>query len=51
MPSTTDRLRTIVSRIGAGHGAMPKPQLPSTAVVTPSEGEGESVGSQVACAS
>ncbi len=38
MPSTSDRFFTIVSRIGAGHGAMPKPQLPSTAVVTPSDG-------------
>jgi hypothetical protein len=51
MPSTTDRLRSTVSRWDAGHGAMPKPQLPITAVVTPSETEGESVGSHVACAS
>ena len=51
MPSTTDRFFTIVSRSGAGQGAMPKPQLPSTAVVTPSDGEGDSVGSQVICAS
>ena len=51
MPSTTDRLRSSVSRSGAGHGAMPKPQLPITAVVTPSATEGESVGSQVTCAS
>jgi hypothetical protein len=51
MPSTTERLRSIVSRAPAGQGAMPKPQLPITAVVTPSEGEGESVRSQVTCAS
>ena len=30
---------------------MPKPQLPSTAVVTPSAGEGDSVRSQVTWAS
>jgi hypothetical protein len=30
---------------------MPKPQLPRIAVVTPSETDGESVGSQVICAS
>ena len=36
---------------GAGHGAMPKPQLPITAVVTPSDTDGDSVGSQVTCAS
>jgi hypothetical protein len=49
--ATTERLRTIVSRSGAGQGAMPKPQLPRMAVVTPSETEGESVGSHVICAS
>ena len=41
----------MVSRKGAGQGAIPKPQLPITAVVTPSAGEGESVLSQVTCAS
>ena len=51
MPSTTDRFFSIVSRCFAGHGAMPKPQFPITAVVTPSDTEGESVGSQVICAS
>ena len=30
---------------------MPKPQLPMTAVVTPSEGDGDRVASQVTCAS
>ena len=30
---------------------MPKPQFPMTAVVTPSEGEGDNVASQVTCAS
>ena len=51
MPSTTERFFTIVSRRAAGQGAMPKPQLPITAVVTPSDGEGDKVGSQVTCAS
>jgi hypothetical protein len=51
MPSTTDRFLRIVSRSGAGHGATPKPQLPRIAVVTPSAGDGESVASQVTCAS
>ena len=40
-----------VSRTAAGQGAMPKPQLPITAVVTPSEGDGDIVGSHVTCAS
>ena len=51
MPSTTDRLRITRSRAAGGAGTMPKPQLPITAVVTPSDGEGESVASQVTCAS
>ena len=51
MPSTTDRFFSTVSRSRAGQGAMPKPQLPRIAVVTPSAGDGESVGSQVICAS
>ena len=51
MPSTTDRFLRTVSRSDAGHGAIPKPQLPMIAVVTPSAGDGESFGSQVACAS
>ncbi len=41
----------IKSRRGGGEGTIPKPQLPVTTVVTPSEGEGDSVGSQVTCAS
>ncbi len=41
----------IRSRNGGGLGTMPKPQLPITAVVTPSEGDGDSVGSQVTWAS
>ena len=51
MPSTTDRFFIMVSRTGAGQGAMPKPQLPMTAVVTPSAGEGDMVRSQVIWAS
>ena len=51
MPSTTERLRSTVSRSDAGQGAMPKPQLPMIAVVTPSDTEGDRVGSQVTCAS
>ena len=51
MPSTTERLRSTVWRCGAGHGAMPKPQLPMIAVVTPSAGDGESFASQVTWAS
>ena len=51
MPSTTERLRMTRSRTAGGAGTMPKPQLPITAVVTPSDGEGESVASQVTCAS
>ena len=41
----------MVSRMFAGHGATPNPQLPITAVVTPSAGEGDMVRSQVICAS
>ncbi len=41
----------IRSRRLGGLGTMPKPQLPITAVVTPSEGEGDKVGSHVTCAS
>ena len=40
MPSTSARLRAICSRRSGGQGAMLKPQLPMTTVVTPSEGEG-----------
>ena len=51
MPSTWVRLRIVSSRSAGRHGAIVKPQLPITAVVTPSAGEGESVGSQVIWAS
>ncbi len=51
MPSTCVRLRMISSRSAARHGAIVKPQLPITAVVTPRAGEGEASGSQVSCAS
>ncbi len=51
IPSTTARLRMIRSRRCGCEGTMPKPQLPMIAVVTPSEGEGDRVGSQVTCAS
>ena len=51
MPSTWVRLRITSSRSAARQGAMVKPQLPITAVVTPSAGEGETRGSQVICAS
>ena len=51
MPSTSARLRAIRSRQSGGHGAMEKPQLPTTTVVTPIEGEGVAFESQVSCAS
>ena len=52
MPSTTERLRITRSRPSFDKaGTMPKPQLPMIAVVTPSDGEGESVESHVTCAS
>ena len=40
MPSTCVKLRMVISRSAGLHGAMVKPQLPMTAVVTPSAGEG-----------
>ena len=51
MPSTTERLRRMRSRTSGAAGAMPNPQLPITVVVTPSEGDGERVRSQVIWAS
>ena len=51
MPSTCVRCRMVRSRSWGLQGAMVKPQLPSTAVVTPSAGEGSTNGSQVICAS
>ncbi len=51
MPSTCVRLRTTRSRLAGRHGAIVKPQLPITTVVTPSEVEGVAKGSQVSWAS
>ena len=51
MPSTSARLRAICSRLSGGQGAMLKPQLPMTTVVTPSAGEGVARLSQVSWAS
>ena len=51
MPSTCVRLRIVRSRSAGLQGAIVKPQLPMTAVVTPSCGEGSANGSQVSCAS
>ena len=51
MPSTWVRWRMVRSRSAGLQGAMVKPQLPITAVVTPSAGEGSTKGSQVICAS
>jgi hypothetical protein len=51
MPSTCVRLRITRSRSPARQGAMVKPQLPITALVTPSAGLGASSGSQVIWAS
>ena len=49
--STSARFFKSVSRVAGVAGAMPKPQLPITTVVTPRAGEGEAVESQVSCAS
>ena len=51
MPSTTERLRRMRSRTSGAAGTIPNPQLPMTTVVTPSDGDGERVRSQVICAS
>ena len=51
MPSTCVRFLIVSSRSAGRHGAIVKPQLPITAVVTPSAGDGASVGSQVIWAS
>ncbi len=51
MPSTWVRLRMVISRSAGRQGAMVKPQLPITTVVTPCAGDGVSAGSQVICAS
>ena len=44
MPSTWVRFLIVNSRSAGRQGAIVKPQLPITAVVTPSAGEGESAG-------
>ena len=47
MPSTFSSVRTIVDRGRSGRvGAMPKPQLPMTTVVTPCHDDGVRSGSQ-----
>ena len=51
MPSTCVRFCMVRSRSAGRHGAIVKPQLPITAVVTPRAGDGARVGSQVICAS
>ena len=51
MPSTCVRLRTTRSRFAGRHGAIVKPQLPMTTVVTPSDDDGVANGSQVSWAS
>ncbi len=51
MPSTCVRLRMITSRCCGRQGAMVKPQLPITTVVTPSAVDGVAKGSHVSCAS
>src|SRR5882672_7970383 len=51
MPSTCSRLRIVRSRCSGLHGAMVKPQLPMTTVVTPLLGDGVAKLSQVSCAS
>jgi hypothetical protein len=51
MPSTCVRLRMVISRSAGLQGAIVKPQLPITAVVTPSAGDGRTYGSHVICAS
>jgi len=51
MPSTCVRLRRVRSRSGARQGAMVKPQLPITMLVTPSATDGVANGSQMSCAS
>ncbi len=51
MPSTCVRFRIVMSRSPGRQGAIVKPQLPMTAVVTPSDGDGRTRGSQVIWAS
>ncbi len=51
MASTSERLARIKSRVSGVAGAIPKPQLPITTVVTPNAGDGDAVGSHVSWAS
>ena len=51
MPSTSSRVSMTTSRSWAAAGAMPKPQLPITAVVTPCQDDGVRSGSQKTWAS
>ncbi len=51
MPSTFSSVRSTSRRWAGWVGAIPKPQLPMTTVVTPCHGEIESRGSQRICAS
>ena len=51
MSSTFSSVRTIVSWCSARVGAIVKPQLPATTVVTPWYDDGRSAGSQKTCAS
>jgi hypothetical protein len=51
MSSTFSRVSAIVSRSASRVGAIVKPQLPATTVVTPWKQEGVSAGSQKTCAS
>ncbi len=46
MPSTFSRVRAMVSRCSGRVGAIPKPQLPTTTLVTPCQHEGVRSGSQ-----
>ena len=51
MPSTFSSVRRMRSRCAGRVGAMPKPQLPITTVVTPCHGEMLSMRSQNTCTS
>jgi hypothetical protein len=51
MSSTLSSVRAMVSRCAGRVGAIEKPQLPATTVVTPWKQDGVSAGSQNTCAS
>jgi hypothetical protein len=51
MPSTCVSARSVRSRSPGRHGAIVKPQLPMTTVVTPSATDGVANESHVSCAS